>query len=375
MRTVEEIIAELKAIADDPKKAMEDYKKETGKGAVGIMPVYCPEEIVHASGYLPMGMWGAQKKAISKARTYLPPFACSVMQSVMELQLEGAYDDLDAVIFSVPCDTLKCMSQKWHGKAPVITFTHPQNRGLESANMFLVEEYKIVKDKLEQIVGETITNAAIENAITIYNENRAVMREFVKTAADYPQVIDPVARHAVFKSRMFMDKAKHTVIVKELIEEIKKADIKPWEGKKVILTGILAEPNEVLDIFKENNLAIVADDLAQESRQIRVDVPSGEAAPLYRLAKVWQNMYGCSVATDTKKIRGKMLMDMTKQTGADAVIVCMMKFCDPEEWDYPVYYRQFQEAGVKSLMIEIDQESSSFEQIRTRVQSFVETMD
>ena len=50
MRTVEEIIAELKAIADDPKKAMEDYKKETGKGAVGIMPVYCPEEIVHASG-------------------------------------------------------------------------------------------------------------------------------------------------------------------------------------------------------------------------------------------------------------------------------------------------------------------------------------
>ena len=84
MRTVEEIIAELKAIADDPKKAMEDYKKETGKGAVGIMPVYGPEEIVHASGYLPMGMWGAQKKAISKARTYLPPFACSVMQSVME---------------------------------------------------------------------------------------------------------------------------------------------------------------------------------------------------------------------------------------------------------------------------------------------------
>ena len=26
MRTVDEIIAELKAIADDPKKAMEDYK-------------------------------------------------------------------------------------------------------------------------------------------------------------------------------------------------------------------------------------------------------------------------------------------------------------------------------------------------------------
>ena len=58
MRTAKEIINEFKAIADNPRKAMDDYKKETGKGAVGIMPVYCPEEIVHAAGYLPIGMWG-----------------------------------------------------------------------------------------------------------------------------------------------------------------------------------------------------------------------------------------------------------------------------------------------------------------------------
>ena len=101
---------------------------------------------------------------------------------------------------------------------------------------------------------------------------------------------------------------------------------------------------------------------------------SGEEGPLYRLAKQWQQFYGCSVATDTKKIRGKMLMDMVAQTEADAVIVCMMKFCDPEEWDYPVYYRQFEEKGIKSLMIEVDQEATAFEQVRTRVQSFVENM-
>ena len=78
MRTAKEIINEFKAIADNPRKAMDDYKKETGKGAVGIMPVYCPEEIVHAAGYLPIGMWGAQKKQISKARTYLHVPLCSL---------------------------------------------------------------------------------------------------------------------------------------------------------------------------------------------------------------------------------------------------------------------------------------------------------
>lgn len=374
MSKVEAILSQLKDIAANPKKAMDDYKAETGKGAVGIMPIYAPEEMVHATGYLPMGIWGAQGKTISKARTYLPPFACSIMQQVMELQCEGAYDDLAAVLFSVPCDTLKCLSQKWKGTSPVIVFTHPQNRGLEAANKFLVKEYELVKAQLEHYLGVTITNADLERSIAIYNENRQVMREFVKVAADYPQVIDAVSRHAVFKARQFMLKEKHTELVKELIAEVKAMPVQPWTGKKVIVAGILLEPNELLDIFNEFGLAIVDDDLAQESRQIRVDVLDGEEGPLYRMAKAWQQMYGCSVATDTKKGRGKMLMNKMTQTGADAVIIAQMKFCDPEEWDYPVMYREFEERGVKNLMIEVDQEVTSFEQVKTRLQSFVEMM-
>ena len=374
MSKVEAILSQLKDIAANPKKAMDDYKAETGKGAVGIMPIYAPEEMVHATGYLPMGIWGAQGKTISKARTYLPPFACSIMQQVMELQCEGAYDDLAAVLFSVPCDTLKCLSQKWKGTSPVIVFTHPQNRGLEAANKFLVKEYELVKAQLEHYLGVTITNAALERSIAIYNENRQVMREFVKVAADYPQVIDAVSRHAVFKARQFMLKEKHTELVKELIAEVKAMPVQPWTGKKVIVAGILLEPNELLDIFNEFGLAIVDDDLAQESRQIRVDGLDGEEGPLYRMAKAWRQMYGCSVATDTKKGRGKMLMNKMTQTGADAVIIAQMKFCDPEEWDYPVMYREFEERGVKNLMIEVDQEVTSFEQVKTRLQSFVEMM-
>ena len=93
MSKVEAILSQLKDIAANPKKAMDDYKAETGKGAVGIMPIYAPEEMVHATGYLPMGIWGAQGKTISKARTYLPPFACSIMQQVMELPV--SYTRLD----------------------------------------------------------------------------------------------------------------------------------------------------------------------------------------------------------------------------------------------------------------------------------------
>ena len=375
MRTAKEIINEFKAIADNPRKAMDDYKKETGKGAVGIMPVYCPEEIVHAAGYLPIGMWGAQKKQISKARTYLPPFACSIMQSVMELQLEGVYDDLEAVIFSVPCDTLKCMSQKWNRPVPAIVFTHPQNRKIakDAANVFAREEFNIVKEKLEDILDVHISNKAIKNSIAVYNENRAVCREFSDVAAEYAAVVTPSDRHAVIKARWFMEKSRHTALVKELIAALKAEPAPEFKGKKIIVTGIQVEPYDVLDIFQENGFAIVADDLAQETRNFRQDVPDDDDA-LMALARAWNEFDGCSLATDANKPKGQMIIDAVKKYGADAVVVCMRKFCDPEEFDYPILLQEFEAAGVKNLYIEIDQESTAFEQVKTRIQTFAEIL-
>ena len=375
MRTAKEIINEFKAIADNPRKAMDDYKKETGKGAVGIMPVYCPEEIVHAAGYLPIGMWGAQKKQMSKARTYLPPFACSIMQSVMELQLEGVYDDLEAVIFSVPCDTLKCMSQKWNRPVPAIVFTHPQNRKIakDAANVFAREEFNIVKEKLEDILDVHISNKAIKNSIAVYNENRAACREFSDVAAEYAAVVTPSDRHAVIKARWFMEKSRHTALVKELIAALKAEPAPEFKGKKIIVTGIQVEPYDVLDIFQENGFAIVADDLAQETRNFRQDVPDDDDA-LMALARAWNEFDGCSLATDANKPKGQMIIDAVKKYGADAVVVCMMKFCDPEEFDYPILLQEFEAAGVKNLYIEVDQESTAFEQVKTRIQTFAEIL-
>ena len=374
-RTAAEIIKEFREIAAHPEKAIANHKRETGKGAVGIMPVYCPEEIVHASGYLPIGMWGAQKKTISKARTYLPPFACSIMQSIMELQMEGVYDELNAVIFSVPCDTLKCMSQKWHGKAPAIVFAHPQNRknARKAADAYCREEYAIVKEKLEDILGVEITNSAIKESIAVYNENRAACRRFSDIAARYPGNIRPSDRHAVLKARWFMEKSKHTVLLNELMTAIETEPKKEFTGKKVVVSGIMLEPYEVLDIFEENGLAIVADDLAQETRNFRQDVGDDEDA-LLALAKAWNDFDGCSLATDAAKPKGRIIIDAVRKYDADAVIVCMMKFCDPEEFDYPILLQEFDSAGIRNLQIEIDQESTAFEQIKTRIQTFAEIL-
>ena len=267
------------------------------------------------------------------------------------------------------------MSQKWNRPGPAIVFTHPQNRKIakDAANVFAREEFNIVKEKLEDILDVHISNKAIKNSIAVYNENRAVCREFSDVAAEYAAVVTPSDRHAVIKARWFMEKSRHTALVKELIAALKAEPAPEFKGKKIIVTGIQVEPYDVLDIFQENGFAIVADDLAQETRNFRQDVPDDDDA-LMALARAWNEFDGCSLATDANKPKGQMIIDAVKKYGADAVVVCMMKFCDPEEFDYPILLQEFEAAGVKNLYIEVDQESTAFEQVKTRIQTFAEIL-
>lgn len=376
MEAINSILAVMKKAVSNPAQSVKDFKQKTGKGAVGCFPVYCPEEIVHAAGMLPVGMWGGQTQ-ISQALTIVPSFCCSIMQSNIELALKGVYNDLDAVIMSSPCDTLKSIPQDWGYAVPhikVIQIVYPQMSRIEAGPQFLKTEFQTVKREMEAITGKPITDAALEHSIEVYNEHRQTMRDFCAAARNYPATITPVVRHLVIKSGYFMEKSEHTRLVNELIAELKKLPADDWKGKKVILTGITAEPDSLLEIFAENGLAVAGDDLAQESRQFRTDVPAGDD-PLLRLARQWSLAEGCSLVYDPQKKRGDMLIDMAKETGADGIILCMMKFCDPEEFDYPIMAAQFEEAGIPLLYLEIDQQTQSLERERTRIQSFTEMLN
>lgn len=59
---------------------------------------------------IPMGLWGGQTE-LMRAKSYLPAFACPIMQSDMEFGLSGAYGGLSAVIVPALCDTLRRMTQ------------------------------------------------------------------------------------------------------------------------------------------------------------------------------------------------------------------------------------------------------------------------
>ena len=94
----------------------------------------------------------------------------------------------------------------------------------------------------------------------------------------------------------------------------------------------------------------------------------------YEPKKFYDSDIHIEVVENEADLTTEYMDKMADKYDADAVIVCMMKFCDPEEFDYPILLLQFEEAGVKHIQVEIDQESTSFEQLRTRIQTFAEVL-
>ena len=370
-----EMFGRFEEIADTPSKYVDKYLAETGNKAIGCFPVYTPEEIVHAAGMLPVGMWGGQTE-VDLAKQYFPAFACSIMQSCMEFGLRGSYSHLSAVIIPGMCDTLICMGQNWKSAIkdiPMITFVHPQNRKIQAGVDYLVEEYRHVKKKIEEIKGSEIAEAELKASIDIYNAHRAAMREFTELTATHLDTVDSKKRSSVIKSAYFMRKEDHTKLLTELNDMLRALPEEKYSGKTVLVTGISMDSKEILDIFEENNIRIAFDNLAQETRQFRTDVPEGDSS-LERLAMQWRDIEGCSLAYDPKKKRGQIITEDVKKRNIDGVVYAMMKFCDPEEYDYPIIKKDIDDAGIPNLYIEIDQQTTNNEQVRTRIQTFAEIL-
>ena len=359
-----------------PARTAAETGKNTGKDLVGVFPVRCPEEIVYAAGAVPVGLWGGRTE-LKLSDRYLQGFCCVVMRTNMEFALKGTYNMLKAVLIPSFCDSMKCVIENWKlalPEIPTIAFAYPQHTKLACGDQFTIDEIKRVRHELELALGRIITTEAIEEAFSVYEDWRRTMREFTKAAAEHPEIITNRKRHLIIKASHFMDKAEYTKYVKEIIEGLKAEPASEYKGKRVVVTGIMCEPVEILDIMDENGLAIAADDLSQESRLWRTAARENEPDVFRRMAGIIHDISADTFFYDPEKSKGKNLISMVKEAKADAVVVMMQKFCDPEEYDYPIYKAELKEAKIPELYLEFDQQLGSFEQIRTRVQSFAEML-
>lgn len=377
--SIETLVNEFSAIAANPHGQLKAYK-EKGMKCIGVMPYYAPEELVYAAGMMPMGMWGSNKKTISRAKEYCATFYCTIAQLDLEMLLDGTCDLLDGVITPTICDTLRPMSQNirvaMSEKMPCIFLAHPQFRRPAFGLKFCHDQYTHVKTELEKIRGSEIKDEEIRDAIKVYNKSRKARREFVKLANAHCDVIDPIMRSAVLKASYFMRKDEYTEKLEALNTELRALPEAKWNGVKVVTSGIIVDNPTLLKIFKDNNVAIAADDVAHESRMIRVDADE-TGDPMEALCKQFADQdYDVLLYDEASEQnrRGEYVANLVKESGAQGLVLFMQQFCDPEEMEYPYLKKALDSAGVPHIKLGVDQQMRDFGQASTAIQAFADVL-
>lgn len=369
---IQKLLRRFHVAASDPAGQMKQYL-DAGEKVVLTAPVYTPEEIIHSMGLVPMGAWGADI-ALESAKEYFPAFICSIMQSILELGMKGVYDGASAIVIPSLCDSLKCLGQNWKCAVPSIPFipmTYPQNRWGKIGTDFTRAGYERVAADLEKATGAKFDAAKLSGSIEIYNAHNAAMRKLDAALSKHPE-ITASQRSDIFKSAFFMKKEEHTALVEEFLTCLE-GEEPGAEKVKVMTSGILCDSPALLTIFDDLGLHIVADDVAAQSRQYRTDCEQNGDA-LDCLCRKFEAMDNCSVLYDPDKKRPDTIVKQAKANEAKGVIVVLTKFCDPEEFDYPLIKKACSEAGIPVAIIEIDRQMRNFEQARTVLETLRDVM-
>ena len=369
MSRFEELAEEFARIANDPRGQFQSFL-DSAKKVVGCVPEFTPEELVHAMGMAPFGMWGADAK-VTRARTYFPTFYCGIVQTVLDLALMKKYKGMSAVIIPTLCDTLKALTQNWqHGVdgVPYIPMTYPQNRKPAYGQQFTKEGYERVIRDLERCTGAEFSDEALGKTIEVYNEHSHLMRQFSVAAASH-DCVTPTIRRNVFKSAWFMLKEDHSKLVREMVRELSAMEVET-KKTRIVTSGILVDNLNLLKILEENSMTIVGDDVVAESGQYRTDAPASGPSNLDRLVAKFTNTGDVSMLLDPERHREVALADLAKERRADGVLIVLTKFCDPEEFDLPRLRKAVMDAGLKEVTIEVDRQMDRFDQAQTALETF-----
>lgn len=371
-------------VVRDPLKLIVRWKERTGRKVIGFlacMPPFAPEELVHAAGMLPVGLWGAEIP-VRRADAKLQSFACSVARTSLEMGLNEALSVCDGFLFPSTCDAFQNLSEVWKTttKKPCFKVTFPKQTVRKAARSYLAREFELLKTALEGFAGVSIDDSRLGESVRLYNENRRLMRALDQIRARNPGFLSARQMTEIVQASSFLPREEHSFLLRALVESSSHQSLegsadrpRGQEPVRVFLTGIMARPVAVPDALEKFGVWVVGDDLGLGSLYYSLEIPE-RGSPQGDLVEGYLRYPACSTLYPSSPGRAAELIKRVRETGAEGVLILATKFCEPEFFDHPQLKEDLEAAGVPSVLLETELGTTTLGSVRTRVEAFVETL-
>ena len=372
-----QVLEELLSIARDPYPRLRDWKREKGRKIIGSILADVPEELIHAAGMLPFTILGTNKP-ILRANTHLPDNACSQARSDLEVVLTYQGALFDGYVLPQVDDTTQHLSDIWRRNVSWDYFENyllPRQIDRPSAREWLFRETLRLKGSLEMFVGEEISGDKLRESIGLYNQNRGYLRRLYELKREDPGFISNRELFDLIKSSMWWPKEEHNHLLESVISGIEQTDLPAQtdEGIRVVLSGIVWEPPEIMGILDESGLEVVGDDLCVGWRYIATDIHV-DGNPVKAIVDRHFKKGPFTPIHDKGNRILENLFNLVTENRARAVIYLHIKFNESQDYDLPDLVRALEGEGIPILVVETEYQTTHLAGIRTRIQALKESL-
>ncbi len=376
--SVEQIVRLAQEVLADPTYPTVRAWRKSGGKAVGCFPVYTPQELVHSFAMLPVAMQGGgENLEISRADASLGSFLCSISKSTLEMALTGLLDPFDAFVFPYICDVsrnLEGIFSRVLPQRPSHMLHLPQNFASPATIPFLVAEYRRLIEKLERVAGRPFSQEDLRASLELFNEQRALVDTLATLKRDAPWKVSLVEYYLLLRLGGLLPREVHIPLLRRALAELEARERKNKDAIRVIVIGPFCEQPtlELLQLVEDVGCYVVGEELQMLHRWCPRIEPG--ANPLESLATSYVRTPVDIGVRSTPTTKAAAVLSKVDVSRAQGVVFLTAKFCEPALEDVVLYRRALEKRGLPYLHMEFEEKSTTYEQTRLQLETFVESI-
>ena len=357
--------------------------REQGEKVVGSYCVFVPEEIVRAAGATLVGLCSGADFAMEEVERILPRNTCALIKSSFGFKLGGVcpyLESADMIVGENTCDGKKKAYEELDKLVSnLYVMDLPQTKS-DSARALLKAEYVRFAKAMEELTGKPITVETLKQGIAITNEKRKALHRLAAIRKADPEPISGLDALLASQVSFYDAPVRFTQSVNALCDELEKrvADnlgAFPAKTPRILMSGCpMAVPNWKLPwIVESAGAVIVGEESCVGERGIR-NLTDDSGQDMDSLLEAIVDRYfkiDCAIFTPNTD-RAEHVAQMARDYKADGVIHYSLNFCQPYQIESMGLDTKMEKEGIPFLRIETDYSPEDAQQLKTRVEAFVE---
>ncbi len=378
-----DIIKRCEALYEDLHfNAVREWKAaDPTRKVIGYLPVYVPEELIHAAGMLPLGiMGGGDQMEVIHGDAYYQSYICRIPRSTIELGITKRLDFVDGMLFPSICDVIRNLSGMWKLMFPEVYVRYidvPQNYRDDIGGTFYQQEMRELLEGLEELAGRKVSDDDLRNSIKVYNENRDLIRQLYAQRSAEPWKVPTSELYLLTRAGMVLPVEEHSAMLRDYLAAVVHEDKPRRDNCRIIINGSFCEqpPLNLIKSIEMSGCYIVDDDYCLVNRWLKEEVPT-EGDPLANLAHAFLHHSADTAAkyAETEADVGAQLVASIEENSAEGVIFAAPSFCDPALLWRPMLADKISAHNVPYISFKYAENSGQMAPIREQAGTFADSI-